>query len=450
MSNYSPTITFSCDSLDAPCEGEKCDGKPNAFIYVVLWIAALGPYPNVLVGSRFDFGRVLDLLMLTIMLYFFLSGLALNVRFRFPRSIQMPIAAFCLLSMLVPVAYWYSSVLRGEPTGVRDYFELLRFPIMLVVSLFLVQTDLRRTSLPTFIRNAYIIPFWIIVFLCVAEFVGLPLVSNVKAFLWAQSKNTLMFSGRRFRISGTLVNPNWFSLYLNMMLGLFLFFRDKRPANVAGIVACIGLIALTGSLTGLSGLLFLSATYLVVSCRRMIRRPLGGTLRLLFVVGLVLLGFHLMWSIGNARVGNALKKMQAKGSILGFASAEARFHAAKEHISMYQDEPRPLGYGPSKYFVADVIDNQYVEYLMRYGIVGFSLLMLVYARYCVAALSLRARTRDPVVRDYAFLAFILTPLLLVYFLAGQFADNLRLAILYLGLVVPAFVISPDAKAVEAC
>jgi hypothetical protein len=416
----------------------------NAFVYAVLWISLLRPYPNLLVGSSFGINRVLDLLTLALVLFFFVSRMALDGRLVFPRGLALPMLVFAALSALLPLAYWNSVVLHDEPTGMRDPFELLRFPIMLMVLFFLAQARVDDANIERFIENGYIIPFWIVVLLCVTEIMGVPGISDMKRVLWGQSKNTIAFAVKYFRISGTLENPNWFSLYLNMILALFLFFRRKNLTTVLGILVCTCLIALTGSLTGMVGLLFIVVGYLALATLTVVHRPRTGLLHLVFLAAFIFAGSYIVRHIDNVRVVRSLRLIESKG-VLGIESANMRASQARTLIGKYGDDPRLLGFGPSKYFLADVIDNQYVEYLVRYGIIGLCLLLMSYGYYCVAALRLGSKGRSRAIKDYSRFACFLTLLLLIYFTTGEFGDTLRLSVLYFGLVVPVFVLGESQR-----
>jgi hypothetical protein len=416
----------------------------NSFVYAVLWISVLRPYPNLLVGSNFGISRVLDLATLAFVLFFFVSSMALNVRLVLPRGLTLPILVFAALSASLPLAYWNSMALHREPTGIRDSFELLRFPIMLMVLFFLAQVRLDDTSIEDFLEKGYVIPFWIVVVLCVTEIIGVPVISDMKQALWAQSKNTIAFSVRYFRISGTLENPNWFSLYLNMILALFLFFRKKNLTTILGILTCACLIALTGSLTGMVGLLFIVIGYLVLISLRVVRHPRSALLHLVVLLACVFAGLFMVRNIDNVRVIRSLRLIQSKG-VLGIESANMRASQVRTLIGEYADDPRLLGFGPSKYFLGDVIDNQYIEYLVRYGIVGLCLLLMSYAYYCVAALRLGTRGRSRTIKGYSRFACFVTLLLLIYFTTGEFGDTLRLLILYFGLITPIFVLGQSQR-----
>jgi hypothetical protein len=413
----------------------------------VLWISTLRPYPNVLVGSAFGIDRILDLLTLSIVLVFFLGSLALDVRINCPRSFHLPAVVFILLSLLLPLAYWNSAVIHSEPTGIRDLFELVRFPIMLVTTLFLAQVKVDHTNIEDFIKKAFIIPYWIVVVLCIADIVRIPIVSDIKLILWGQSKNMIAFTYNFFRISGTLENPNWFSLYLNMILALFLFFKRKNVTTIIGIMACIALIALTGSLTGMVGLLCLTLSYFVLSCLRVMRQPLNRVIRLAVIAVFVIVGLYIIGSVNNSRISRALALVRSKG-VLSVPTANMRASQVQSLINEYTNEPRLLGFGPSKYLLGAVIDNQYIEYLMRYGIVGLSLMMLTYGYYCIVAVSLRTRSIDKAVKDYSLLVCALTMLLLIYFVTGEFGDTLRLSLIYFGFIMPVFKLAQNHKGMK--
>lgn len=416
----------------------------NLLIYVVLWICTLRPFPNVLVDSVIGIDRVLDLLTLIVVLFFFTGNLTFHVRLRLPRGLQLPLLILAVLTVLLPVAYCNSMIVHKEPSGARDLFELLRFPIMLLLVFFLAQVRIDRDSLRGFIEKAYIIPFWIVAFLSFAEILKVPVVSEVKAILWAQSKNTLSFSSSWYRISGTMENPNWFSLYLNMILALFVFVRGRSLSSLAGILMCVCLLTFTGSVTGMVGLAFLMIAYCIISGFRAIRHPVGGVVRLAAAVLLIAVGLSMVSTVGNARILKAVRQVRSDG-VLSIESASERASAAESLVDRYVQEPRLLGFGPSKYLLGSVIDNQYVEYLVRYGIVGTSLLLIMYIYFCTSAAALARRSNDRYIRDYSKCACVLTALLLIYFITGEFGDTLRLSILYHGLIVPIFLLARDPR-----
>jgi len=414
----------------------------NVLFCAVLWICILRPFPNVLVGSAFGIARVLDLLTVAIAVFFLAGRFSLEGKVSYPRGIGLPAVVFLVLSTSLPLAYWNSVVVHGEPTGIRDVFELTRFPIMLVMILFLAQVRVDSTNLRQVVRKAFITPYWIVVLLCLADIVTIPVLSEAKRVLWEQSKNSIDFSYDRFRISGTLENPNWFSLYLNMMLALFLFFEKRTLVSLAGAVTCVGLIAMTGSRTGMIGMLLTTLVYSLMSFLKVARQPLRGSMRLAVVAGLIVAGVYLIGSVGNLRIIQSIALIRAKG-ILGVESANIRASQVRSLVGKYADEPRLLGFGPSKYSVADVIDNQYAEYLVRYGIVGLSLMVLIHFYYGSAALLLWRRCREQPVRDYSLFVCMLAVLMLVYFATGQFGDILRLSLIYLGFIMPVFSLGQD-------
>lgn len=445
LRSHAPATGATCN-LSHLCRSghERLLPDQNTFIFIVLWISALRPFPNILTDSAFGIDRLFDVLTLMVVFFFFLSHLATNTPIHYPRSLRFPIFVFILLTLLLFLAYSNSFLIHNEATGIRDIFELVRFPIMLTMLVFFAQARIGNIDLNKFIHRAFIIPFWIIVLICIIDITQVPVLSDFKHALWGQSKNTVVPEIHYYRLSGTLENPNWFSLYLNMILSLFLFFKRKSIIILLSILLCITLITLTGSVTGMIGMLFLTICYLGFVGLKPSKVPANSVIRMTFLLVFVLVGLAIVYHIDNTRLHRSLTLLQSRG-VGGLASANIRISQARNMVDTYLKDPRLIGFGPSKYLLGAVIDNQYIDYLMRSGIVGLILMIMTYLYFVFVSIRFYFNTAEKVVRKYCVFVCVITLLLLIYFMAGQFGDALRLLFLYFGFITPIHILFENHK-----
>lgn len=348
----------------------------------------------------------------------------------FGRSLALVYVSLSILSVTYVATYFYFLSVKQIDTGARDLLEIARYPLFL---LYLSGLIIARKSIRVswFIKFA-ITPSVYFIVSCFALYVlPIPFASPIIHTIYQGTKTAINFSSGWISWSIPFENPNFMGLYLVWTLTILLFFTPRVPWFPA--LLSLLFIFVTGSRTAWAASLFVVFLWLVASALTAGRRR-----RALWVITLFCIGGLAVFSLSPlsfsemARV-QLLTAAINKGSILLEPNLAFRVEQIKTLASAALAESPILGFGPSKYGIVDIIDNQYLLWLVRTGLLGamlmiLSLSILVFTR----PLTYYQRHRDSF-KVIGVLAFVgATGLAL---LTGAFLDNIRLLFLFLSVVL---------------
>lgn len=247
---------------------------------------------------------------------------------------------------------------------IRDLLELVKLAkywcaYQLAVSL--------RPPIDVFYKSAYLSSIIICLF-SVAQVFDLFAVNSWLSPLYiSPSQVNHLDPGRAWyqrRATATLGNPNSLAAMLVIIFWLLWMSPRLQRPKVRWIALACALVSLvlTQSRTGMVAFLMGWAGYLVLGQVSLLRRFWGALIPIL----LVIVGFsgvlpYLAGLKGGLEVNSLQLRIKIWNSILN--------ETIKSPI---------LGFGPAKTLLHVYVDNEYLLYLYRYGIVGLSLLVLLY------------------------------------------------------------------------
>jgi len=368
-----------------------------------------------------------------------MGALALGCVLLLASSKRMPASYFerrltPIIVPLVVVSFTYSlsyfAALWGADvqTGLRDLMELIRYPLWVIFVLTLLAFR-RQVGAEWIVRRLVVPSIYFSVACFVLYVLPVPFLSALLRYVYSGTKTAIGFDTGWLSWSIPFENPNFLGLYLNWALVALLFFSKKT--RTAPIAVTLLLIFATGSRTAWLACLCALAAWVVASALSPGRRrravwlflAAGGILCLAAVLSPV--RFDEMTRV--ERVTTAIQK----GSVLLEPSLAAHLVHANTLLSDVWAAHPILGVGPSKYAVADVIDNQYVTWLVRTGVVGTLCLLLTVTTLILwrpmrAFLAIQDRFHA-----VGVVAFTVATGLSLF--TGAFLDNLRL--LVLGLTI---------------
>lgn len=284
-------------------------------------------------------------------------------------------ASLVAVSLSYGATYLYFLFNAAFDTGPRDLLELARYPIVLLLVWLLLKARQRVTR--EAVLGYCIIPSVYVSAVLLAIYVGkVPMLYDVIEALYGGSKSAVNLAARWFSWALPFENPNFLGLYMVWCLACTLFFTPRIRFIFTGL--CMLMIVVSGSRTAwVSGGIVLTAWIigaLLTRDRRRAALVLVGGLLVSVVFSITVLDIDWASMARVQLVTNAIRK----GSILLESNIAFRVDQARFLISKVLAESPLVGFGPSKYSVADVIDSQYVLWLTRTGVIGTMLMMWFY------------------------------------------------------------------------
>lgn len=287
---------------------------------------------------------------------------------------------------------------------IRDYFELLR-PLILCFFMFYFSLNINKISLEKVLVLHKLLLLYVAFVYFTLNF-ELPYLSSLFLSLYDGTKTVV--SGSWVRVASPFENPNFLSYVL--VLGFILQIADfKNHIKCCfWIVLSFFCVYLTGSRMGwfviAMGVLLLSLKYNVR----------------FFLIVVFLISIFIFWIYNNdiyfniSRLDMLVKVI--KGGFLSDANFMGRVMQYFNILPSLLDKPF-LGSGPSKsYEVFDIVDNQYLLILLRWGIAGLILYIMMFFMLFKEISGKKI--------EYFHLVFIFS--FLVMLLLGAFIDNYRL------------------------
>ena len=335
------------------------------------------------------------------------------------------ITFFALLELLYIVSYLRSEVLMfSGQGGYRDYIEVARYLIYMVIVMLVgsFHPQTKASLLYNLIRATMAFSL----FVALLYIYKVPVLSGFfEDILYASTRDDLsqISSGGRVRFAAPFPNANYLAYFLCMSLVYLLFFV-RGFLRLFWVFVCLILLFLTGSRTGWISSVIVIFSWQIMSLLRLFsgggRNVLGFILMLLLtgVIGAV----FVTGSVPTVTRATEILSAIASGDLNSVASYSHRL----EHNSLIWSVTKESlfwGIGPSKYSLSTVIDNQYLLWLTRQGIVGLSLIMFG-ALYTVRRMISAADSWADLWGIFVFYLIVF-----LFGLTGAFLNNFRLFIM---------------------
>lgn len=326
---------------------------------------------------------------------------------------------FFLIQFFFIASFVYAIAFTGMETGVRDYFEVVRYLFLWVFVTYVLRhyDDRVREATETAIAASM---YWsVLVGFCWLHFVPV-LTPFFQDHLYAHTKTFVNYFGT-LRLTAPFENPNFLGFYAVQVLTYLLFF-SRSPSRLVHIAAALLVIYFTGSRTAwVTAAIALASAFAVYAYLGAVK------VRIKFAVQLGLAVF--IFAAAGVRYSDKIlenSRLQAifsafhKGGVQNEANAAGRLEQNLEAWEFFKKSPI-LGMGPSKYATFDYVDDQYALWFLRNGAIG-ALLILTGLGY-VALTLIRSRRDDALafVGAGTFVVVVATALL-----TGEFLNNFRL------------------------
>lgn len=341
-----------------------------------------------------------------------------------PIPVLYLVGALGFLTLIYTSTYAINVFVFEMETGPRDFFEVTRFVIygLIILSVLTCMTIKHVVHMERAIVFAYL--FAVFVGLCFL--INIPIFSTLFQDIIYSDTKTAMAWGGRIRLSAPLENPNYLGFLIVLSFCYLLFF--SRLSAAALFAGCIVLF-FTGSRTAwFSFIGVIALYYMYVFSLAITQLKWKRLIKALIAIGLVL--FIVIWnwdaiSEGN-RVSSFLRILES-GSL--FTDLSATEHLANYARAFENFAQAPiLGTGPSKYAVMDVVDNQFLLWLMRNGLVG----TLMIIGFLIGAFIFQFRCCRTLQHQFGVFAFWGASF--GFYLTGAFLNNFRLAMIFALLI----------------
>lgn len=285
------------------------------------------------------------------------------------------LALLCGISALSFVV----TLLRGQPIDQRDVAEMFRFPIYgLMISFFAVRIG--RGEFAGIDRVTRLAVIYALVCAAAYQF-KIPGLFPVVQALYSEAK--VLFGVGVVRVPFPFENPNFLAYFLVMALAYFCFLRRSIPF----MLMTLGLLFLTGSRSGwLAGLAVMSCFALAEMIGpSLLRRTLSLGILALSITGVVIYWEKLK---SFARVAELINALQG-GDLGGVETARIRLDALAYMLDWVEISPL-VGWGPGRALEFDVADNQYLSWIMAWGLIGLTVIVVIGAIVALRLLSVAA------------------------------------------------------------
>lgn len=327
---------------------------------------------------------------------------------------------FFLVQFLYVTSFIYSVAFNGIQTGSRDVFELGRYLILWGFVVYVIRhfDDKVRASVEAAITASLYYSLFVL-----ATFQSrIPVLTPFfRGWLYAGTKTTAGEYGGQMRLAAPFENPNYLGFASVLTLGYLLFFSKSR-LRTAHIGAALLVVFFCGSRTAWAGTGLLVAAALATYCyQSLVKLNIRYAVQLSLVFLVLMVSGPWMYArvMSSGRVVRVVKALQ-RGGLQEEANAAHRLTRARDAMVYIRQSP-VLGWGPSKYATMTYVDNQYLLWLLRNGVLGAGLILVGLA--LAGANLLRAAWGD-LMHAVGTAGFLCA--LGVMLLAGQFFDNFRL------------------------
>lgn len=312
----------------------------------------------------------------------------------------------------------------------RDVVELLRFPLYGLFGL-IVAALASRWDPGAIDRIIRLLPWFVLV--CTAAFVlEAPIIFDLLSVIYAEAK--VLVGLGVVRVPFPFENPNFLGFFAIISLAYFTFYTP----SALYVALLIVVLFVTGSRSAWIAALPILCLGGVVTAWRFSVDEIGirsiVTWALPFIVTTLLAIFwdQLTYFSRLAELASALQGGR------GVQTADVRFELAGALLDWFERSPM-LGWGPGRTLGLDVADNQYVSWLVNWGLVGTALAvaanLLLLGRLALIAQNMRELLG----------AIALTAALALMIFTGDFLENYRLYFVMLMMLQACFAVATGSN-----
>lgn len=370
----------------------------------------LRPYPEAYIGGTAM--RLIDMFVLASVIGYFLVA---NFHMAVDKNIFVILALY-----LIMFCFGLFSLTNGFLQGVTnfnyrdplDVIRYLQFPVFLLFGYFLTKEDTYRSKdFLTCIIAIFVIVF---VFALLQRFFANQV--QVLTNLYAPDHQARRVINTK-RVTALFGNPNTCALMICLFSSFFFAFMARKQQLMSKrntwILIVLSLIAvlLTGSRTGLIVFGFLTLIFLYTK----VKRKIFFFLLFPLLFGLIwLLKDHILEVIRYFNtylyLGIKLVLTLDTNTLLSEGNSFfSRFGRWNQAIELFKESPL-FGLGPLRGVITSSTDNYYIYLLVRYGIMGLLLylLLIVYSIY----LAMKARKKSGYVQLFGYAYIFQTAIIL--------------------------------------
>ena len=280
---------------------------------------------------------------------------------KYIRSLLIGMFIFCAFICL---SIFYSHVFLNIPTGFRDYFEVVKILKLGLILVIIYNLEIEERSFRLFLHLllACITISAIIGFL---EYYSIFSFDKMVAPLYANTQLDTV----NLRMLGTYGNPNSFGATLTigcLTAGILFLFSRKILLRISYLIA-LGILTwglvLTGSRTAVVTLAAALFLLLVINRKRLHLSWFAIITTVLFVLAIFSAALHFLSQKIVTRYQSGVNLTEDQSFLM-------RLLVWKYNLMAFLNSP-VFGWGPAKYVMSTLVDNEYILMLRRYGVVGF-------------------------------------------------------------------------------
>ncbi len=280
---------------------------------------------------------------------------------KYIRSLLIGMFTFCAF---ICVSIFYSHIFLNVPTGFRDYFEVIKIIKLGLILVIVYNLEIEKPSFMLFLHLllACITISAIIGFL---EYYSIFSFDKMVAPLFANTQ----LDAVNLRMLGTYGNPNSFGATLTigcLTAGILFLFSRKILMRIYYLIA-LGILTwglvLTGSRTAVVTLAATLFLLLLVNRKRLHLSWFAIITTVLFVLAIFVTALHFLSPKIVTRYQSGVNLTEDQSFLM-------RLLVWKYNLMAFLNSP-VLGWGPAKYVMSTLVDNEYILMLRRYGVLGF-------------------------------------------------------------------------------
>ena len=333
---------------------------------------------------------------------------------------------FILLEILYVASFFLSEArLLSGSVGIRDFFELSRYFIYFLFFFVVILTHPRDSSRMAGVLITAALAFSL--FVAFLYLVPVPVISSFfENVIYAATRDDLsqISTGGRVRFTAPFPNPNYLAYFLCLTLG-YLIFLGNGLSRLVLIGVALVLLFLTGSRTGWGVAALLFILLLIYHFQRILFSK-GKFGSVVLIVAVVLAGFWMLTLNGLptlTRITEVTSALRA-GDIANIPSVA---HRMQHNSFVWEAVSKSVfwGLGPSKYSLTTVIDNQYLMWITRQGVIGLAVILMGVSLAFYRMISVAPTTTH----KYGVVCFFVVVFL--FGMTGAFLNNFRLFLLTL-------------------
>ncbi len=362
-------------------------------------------------------GRAIDFIVIFLCLVFLVRKKVIAV----DKQI-VPLIVLGVLSAYVGVSLLFEGAIGGIEVNIRDLFEPFRYFIVLIILIASFNCDsvCDEKKWNRFWLGAIVL-FGVIVAVKIFRIPGLYELSNV---FYGASKDKFVADRFLFRQTGFFVNPNWAGVFLSWALSYVLFVIESKLFKKLLLVLFVCLLILTtGSRTSLICSLSVLLFWGVISLR------IGKSIVLFsFIVGTFVIFKDDIIQYLPFHYRQLVRAVFQDGSLASVNTFGDRLDIWKDCMDRFFYDAPIFGNGAFKFGVVSVTDNQYVKWLIWYGMAGLILNVCFFFYLTIPAIQV-AICNSGFNRRFAkfFLGMMFS--LTIAGITGAFVDVTQLAII---------------------